>query len=64
MNTGRTKWEGDIAYLLTQMLFITNGDAQGLIDARSFKMTQWWARGITAHAVAHNIANDTVGGTT
>jgi hypothetical protein len=50
-------WEGDVIDHVQTLLDCPRGDAQGVVEAQDFYMTQWWARGMNAEQTAHFIIN-------
>lgn len=48
-------WERQITDLLIEALEISNGDAQGLVEARAFEMSQCWGKGMTPEQTANRI---------
>ncbi len=52
----RTEWERDITDLLIDLLEISNGDAQGIVECHPFELAQEWAKGSTPQAAADRLA--------
>ncbi len=46
------KWEREITDTLIAELEISNGDAQGMVEANAFEMSQSWGKGLTAEETA------------
>lgn len=49
------KWEREVINLLIEKLEISNGDAQGIVEAHSFEMAQSWSGAMTAEETAERL---------
>lgn len=43
-----SEWEDEITNLVVKKLEVSRGDAQGIIEAKNFEMTQSWSKGLSA----------------
>ncbi len=50
-------WERAVIDTLIVQLDITNGDAQGIVEAHPFEMAQEWAKGSSSEAAAARLIN-------
>lgn len=50
-------WERSITDQLIVMLDITNGDAQGILEAHPFVMSQEWAKGSSPEIAVQRLTN-------
>jgi hypothetical protein len=48
-------WEEEIKTIIIGSLLIPSGDAQAMIEAQSFIMSQSWGKGLTAQETANKI---------
>lgn len=53
-----TFWDESITTIISNTLLIPYGDAAGIVEAQSFKMSQCWALGDDAETTANKIMND------
>jgi len=44
-----TTWESEIARIIVSELQVSNSDAQGILQANEFYLSQSWSRGLTAN---------------
>lgn len=51
----RDQWEGAVAEIIAETLGITTSDAQGIVQAQDFYMTQSWGKGMPAQETAEKI---------
>lgn len=51
----RSNWDRAIIDQLIEKLGVSNGDAQGVFEANSFKVIQSWGKGLTAPQAAETI---------
>ena len=43
-----TEWENEVTQTLTEILEISRGDAQGVVETKDFYMMQYWTKGLNA----------------
>ncbi len=53
-----TNWEDDVTSEIAEELEIDRGDAQGIVEAQSFKMQQSWTKGLSAKETANLIIEE------
>lgn len=51
----KSEWEGEVAEIIAETMSITTSDAQGIVQAQDFYMTQSWGKGMTAQQTAEKI---------
>ncbi len=52
-----SSWERSIIDLLIVTLDISNGDAQGIVEAHQFVLSQEWAKGSTPEIAVQRLTN-------
>ena len=57
----KERWTRDIIDIVIERLEVSNGDAQGYVEARSFELSQEWGKGSSAEVAAERLISiDTV----
>jgi hypothetical protein len=50
-----SQWEDDVICKIEELCDCTRSDAQGIVEAQDFYMTQSWTKGLTAEETARII---------